>query len=62
MRLGIYGGTFDPIHYGHLALAEQCREQCGLDDVWFVPAAQPPHKLESTISSAKARAPAFVIA
>ena len=55
MRLGIYGGTFDPIHYGHLALAEQCREQCGLDEVWFVPAAQPPHKLESTISSAKAR-------
>ncbi len=55
MRLGIYGGTFDPIHYGHLVLAEQCREQCQLDEVWFVPAAQPPHKLDAAISSAKAR-------
>lgn len=55
MRLGIYGGTFDPIHYGHLVLAEQCREQCQLNEVWFVPAAQPPHKLDATISSAKAR-------
>ena len=55
MRLGIFGGTFDPIHFGHLVLAEQCREQCQLDEVWFVPAAQPPHKLASAISSAKAR-------
>jgi nicotinate-nucleotide adenylyltransferase len=55
MRIGIYGGTFDPIHYGHLVLAEQCREQCQLDEVWFVPAAQPPHKLDATISPAKAR-------
>ena len=55
MRLGIYGGTFDPIHYGHLVLAEQCREQCQLDEVWFVPAAQPPHKLDVKISPAKAR-------
>ena len=55
MRLGIFGGTFDPIHYGHLVLAEQCREQCQLDEVWFVPAAQPPHKLTASISTAKAR-------
>ncbi|WP_397569663.1 nicotinate-nucleotide adenylyltransferase [Schlesneria sp. T3-172] len=55
MRLGIYGGTFDPIHYAHLVLAEQCREQCRLDEVWFVPAALPPHKLTSNISSARAR-------
>ena len=55
MRLGIFGGTFDPVHYGHLILAEQCREQCRLDEVWFVPAAQPPHKLNSTITSAKDR-------
>ena len=55
MRLGIYGGTFDPIHFGHLVLAEQCREQCGLDEVWFVPAALPPHKLTNTISSADSR-------
>ncbi len=55
MRLGIFGGTFDPIHFGHLVLAEQCREQCRLDEVWFVPAAQPPHKLTASISSAEAR-------
>ena len=36
MRLGLFGGTFDPIHLGHLILAEQCRESCGLDRVWFV--------------------------
>src|SRR3954471_15175632 len=45
MRLGIYGGTFDPIHLGHLILAEACREAAGLDRVWFVVAGQPPHKL-----------------
>lgn len=44
MRLGIFGGTFDPIHYGHLLLAECCREQCGLDAVWLMPAGVPPHK------------------
>ncbi len=44
MRLGLFGGTFDPIHLGHLVLAEQCREACGLDRVWFVVAGSPPHK------------------
>jgi nicotinate-nucleotide adenylyltransferase len=44
MRLGLFGGTFDPIHMGHLVLAEQCREACGLDRVWFVVAGEPPHK------------------
>jgi nicotinate-nucleotide adenylyltransferase len=44
MRLGLYGGTFDPIHLGHLILAEQCRESCNLDRVWFVVAGAPPHK------------------
>lgn len=44
MRLGLFGGTFDPVHLGHLMLAEFCREQCRLDEVWFVPAAEPPHK------------------
>lgn len=44
MRVGIFGGTFDPIHTGHLILAEQGREQGRLDEVWFVPAAHPPHK------------------
>jgi nicotinate-nucleotide adenylyltransferase len=44
MRLGLFGGTFDPIHLGHLILAEQCRESCRLDWVWFVVAGAPPHK------------------
>jgi len=44
MRLGLFGGTFDPIHLGHLILAEQCREACELDKVWFVVAGEPPHK------------------
>jgi nicotinate-nucleotide adenylyltransferase len=44
MRLGLFGGTFDPIHLGHLILAELCREACGLDRVWFVVAGEPPHK------------------
>ncbi|AWM37458.1 Nicotinate-nucleotide adenylyltransferase [Gemmata obscuriglobus] len=44
MRIGIFGGTFDPVHMGHLILAEQCRAQAGLDQVWFVPSYAPPHK------------------
>lgn len=44
MRLGIFGGTFDPIHFGHLALAEECLATASLDEVWLVPAASPPHK------------------
>jgi nicotinate-nucleotide adenylyltransferase len=43
-RIGVFGGTFDPVHVAHLIMAEQCREQGRLDQVWFVPAARPPHK------------------
>src|SRR5262249_30883151 len=50
MRVGIFGGTFDPIHLGHLAVAEQCREQAALDQVWFVPAPRPPHKLDRAVT------------
>ena len=71
MRMGVFGGTFDPVHVGHLTMAEQCREQAGLDQVRFVPAARPPHKLDRIVSSfgdriemlrlAVAGHPAFVI-
>ncbi len=44
MRLGIFGGTFDPIHLGHLILAEEAWFQLGLDQVLLAPAADPPHK------------------
>ncbi len=44
MRLGVFGGSFDPVHLGHLILAECCREQQRLDQVWFIPAHTPPHK------------------
>lgn len=50
MRIGVFGGTFDPIHYGHLLLAEQCREQGRLDQVLFIPAARPPHKREQPLT------------
>ncbi|MFK7820461.1 MAG: nicotinate-nucleotide adenylyltransferase [Planctomycetaceae bacterium] len=56
MKLGIFGGTFDPVHLGHLVLAEWCREECELDEVWFVPAPSPPHKDDHTITPAKQRA------
>ena len=42
MKLGLYGGTFDPVHFGHLLLAERCREELGLDEVRFIPAGDPP--------------------
>ena len=44
MRIGVFGGSFDPVHLGHLVLAELSREQCRLDEVRLVPAAIPSHK------------------
>ena len=43
-RVGVLGGTFDPVHLGHLILAEEARDQLGLSTVHFVPAGDPPHK------------------
>lgn len=43
-RLGILGGTFNPVHLAHLRFAEEAREQCALEQVLFIPAAVPPHK------------------
>ncbi|MBL8822324.1 MAG: nicotinate-nucleotide adenylyltransferase [Planctomycetia bacterium] len=56
MRVGIFGGSFDPVHIGHLILAEQCLEQGMLDRVDFVPAPRPPHKAQGTHASFEQRA------
>jgi nicotinate-nucleotide adenylyltransferase len=53
--IGMLGGTFDPIHLGHLALARAARSNVGLDEIVFVPAARPPHKLGRPISPANDR-------
>lgn len=55
MRLGLFGGSFDPVHFGHLLLAEAAREACALDEIWFVPAPAPPHKPEQTLLPIKQR-------
>lgn len=44
MKIGIMGGTFDPIHIGHLLLGEFAYEDFGLDEIWFLPNGNPPHK------------------
>jgi nicotinate-nucleotide adenylyltransferase len=49
MRIGIFGGTFNPIHLGHLRCAEEIRQICGLEHIYFVPSARPPHKESSDI-------------
>ena len=51
VRLGIYGGSFDPIHYGHLAIAEEVRATLNLTQVAFVPAAQQPLKGQAQSSA-----------
>ena len=55
MRLGIFGGSFDPVHYGHLLLAESAREQLQLDEVWLIPTAVSPFKTGRQQAPAKAR-------
>lgn len=54
-RIGVFGGSFDPPHMGHLQLAECAREQLRLDEVRFVPAGRPPHKLRDRMSPAGVR-------
>jgi nicotinate-nucleotide adenylyltransferase len=44
MKIGILGGTFNPIHNGHLHIAEEVQLRCRLDQVWFIPTCRPPHK------------------
>lgn len=55
MRLGVMGGTFDPIHHGHLFIAEEARSVFKLDHVLFVPNGTPPHKREYLLTSAPHR-------
>ncbi|TCS94800.1 nicotinate-nucleotide adenylyltransferase [Hazenella coriacea] len=55
MKVGIFGGTFDPIHLGHLILADQARQSASLDQVWFIPTGEPPHKKGKRVTSAHHR-------
>ena len=54
-RLGLLGGTFNPIHNGHLAIARQTREALGLDRILFIPTGDPPHKFHENLAPAKDR-------
>jgi len=62
MRIGIFGGSFDPVHHGHLVVAECCREQANLDRVLFVPAATQPFKLERAPAAGHHRAEMLMLA
>lgn len=55
MRLGVFGGSFDPVHLGHLQLAKACCDQARLDRVDFMPAAQQPHKPRGPVAGAEHR-------
>lgn len=54
-RIGIFGGTFDPVHIGHLILVEEAWSQLDLDRVYLVPAGDPPHKRDRTLSPVEDR-------
>ncbi len=51
MRVGVFGGTFDPVHWGHLVLAEEALAAAALDRILFVPAGVPPHKSGRTLTA-----------
>ena len=51
MTVGLFGGTFDPPHAGHLQVALSAKKQFGLDEVWWIPAHSPPHKNTAGLSS-----------
>lgn len=55
MRVGLFGGSFNPIHFGHLRAAEEVREMLKLDLVYFVPASSPPHKSEGELAPSEHR-------
>jgi nicotinate-nucleotide adenylyltransferase len=55
LRLGLFGGTFNPMHYGHLRSAEEVCEALALTRLWFIPASHPPHKTAQGITPFQAR-------
>lgn len=55
MRLAVIGGTFNPIHYGHLRVAEEVRESLGLDKILFIPTFMPPHKTDEPMTPPETR-------
>jgi nicotinate-nucleotide adenylyltransferase len=55
MKIGLLGGTFDPVHYGHLIIAEWARDVLSLDRLFFIPAFIPPHKQDKKFSQADVR-------
>ena len=55
MRLGLLGGSFNPIHYGHLSIARHARESLSLDQILFIPTGDPPHKRDQTLAPAQDR-------
>ncbi|MBW2658577.1 MAG: nicotinate (nicotinamide) nucleotide adenylyltransferase [Deltaproteobacteria bacterium] len=61
-KTGILGGTFDPVHNGHLVLADEARRECGLDSILFIPAAVPPHKKAAEVTSFEHRVSMLQIA
>jgi nicotinate-nucleotide adenylyltransferase len=54
-KIGLFGGSFNPIHTGHIALAKAVRERCGLDEVWLMVSPQNPLKLEADLLDDKLR-------
>lgn len=54
-RIGIMGGTFNPIHLAHLAMADAAWRQAGLDEIWFMPSKNPPHKTQAGLTDEKHR-------
>jgi nicotinate-nucleotide adenylyltransferase len=55
LRIGLFGGSFDPVHWGHIKLACAAKKELQLDKIFFIPAKIPPHKMQKKLSSAKKR-------
>ncbi|WP_176790144.1 MULTISPECIES: nicotinate-nucleotide adenylyltransferase [Ruminococcus] len=51
MKTGVFGGTFNPVHKGHIMLAEYCMDSVGLDRIIMIPTAVPPHKISNNLAS-----------